>query len=87
MKPRLDLLIHPGLPKTATTWFQTGLLPELPMVVNIGKGGASLEHGDVRPASRDLRAVQYRVFSEVHDAASMYRRYRSSVPDLSLIHI
>jgi len=82
MKPRLDLLIHPGLPKTATTWFQTGVLPRLPTVVNIGKGGASVEYEDVRPVSRELRAKQYRVFSEVHDGESMYRRYRSSLPDL-----
>jgi len=81
-KPRLDLLVHPGLPKTSTTWFQTGLLPRLPMVVNIGKGGGSQEHGDVRPLSRELRAAQHQVFSEVECPDSMYRRYRSSIPDL-----
>jgi len=82
MKPRLDLLIHPGLPKSATTWFQTGLLPRVPAILNIGKGGASTDHGDVRPMSRDLHAAQYRVFSEVDGPDSMYSRYRSSIPDL-----
>lgn len=73
----MRLIIHPGYPKTATTWLQTHALPQAG-VWQLGKGSAG--DGSEEHWSPGARELQYRVFSPISGPASMWERFRTSGP-------
>ena len=64
-RPVLHLMIHPGMAKTATSWLQSGVLPEVGRIVNLAKGSGAVGHGDQSFTSPEHRSLHYRVFTEV----------------------
>ena len=42
IRPKIHVLIHPGYPKTATTWLQTSVFPSLDNLIDSGKSEATL---------------------------------------------
>lgn len=54
-------MIHPGYGKTATTWFQTHILPQLEDVSNLGKGGC--ENGTEEFINDKLSFAQNQLFN------------------------
>jgi hypothetical protein len=53
---KLNLLIHPGFGKTATTWMQESVFPNLKKCINLGKP----------TTSQKLHEAQYQLFNDVH---------------------
>ena len=64
-RPVLHLVIHPGMAKTATSWLQSGVLPEVGRIVNLAKGSGAVGHGDQSFSSPEHRSHHYRVFADV----------------------
>jgi len=64
-RPVLHLVIHPGMAKTATSWLQSGVLPEVGRIVNLAKGSGAVGHGDQSFSSPEHRSLHYRVFADV----------------------
>ena len=83
MKPTLHILLHPGMGKTATTWTQTAVLPQLTTILNLGKGGGGLGSGDESPLSLELNHLQYLLFLPITNKSSLFERYRISYNDLT----
>lgn len=75
----MRLLVHPGYPKTATTWLQTLVLPQAG-VWQLGKGSAA--DGSEDRWDPLVRDVHYRVFSSVYGDGRIWERFRNSTAEL-----